>query len=125
MTNPIRVLLVEDNAVYRLTLSFLLGSRGDVDVVGQTATGAEAVRIGAELAADVAVVDLRLPDTDGTEAAAGICARSPSTSIVFLSASTGTTEQQAARASGWMLVRKDDGIESLVEAIRSSVRSST
>ena len=91
MSAPIRVLLVEDNAEYRDTLAFLLDSQEDVDVVGRVATGFEAADASAELGADVAVVDFRLPDITGSEAAAAVRRRSPETSVVFLRGRRGAT----------------------------------
>ena len=121
MSAPIRVLLVEDNAEYRDTLAFLLDSQEDVDVVGRVATGFEAADASAELGADVAVVDFRLPDITGSEAAAAVRRRSPETSVVFLSASAGE-EERRARSTGWPLVRKDEGVGALVAAIRAAVQ---
>jgi two-component system nitrate/nitrite response regulator NarL len=118
----IRVLLVEDNDVYRESLTFLLGQREDVEVVGGIATGSAAAAACVELAADVAVIDFRLPDIDGAEAANAVREGSPATAVVFLSASAGSEEREAARMSGWALVQKDEGLESLVQAIHASAR---
>jgi DNA-binding NarL/FixJ family response regulator len=114
----IRVLLVEDNDAYRESLAFLLSRREELEVVGGVATGWEAAGACAELGADVAVVDVRLPDIGGAEAAAAIRERSPGTAVVLLSASAGAGERDAARISGLPLVRKDEGISALVEAIQ-------
>ncbi len=76
MPAPIRVLLVEDNDVYRDALEFVLGRREDVSVVGSIAAGASAAAACAELEADVVVLDFRLPDLDGAEVAAEVQARS-------------------------------------------------
>jgi DNA-binding NarL/FixJ family response regulator len=116
---PLRVLLVEDNETYRETIAFLLRRHDGIELVGEVATGAEAAGASAERDADVAVIDLRLPDMDGMEAAAGVQERSPATAVVFLSASAGAEEQRAAAGSGRPLVRKDEGIEALVAAIQS------
>ena len=116
----IRVLLVEDSEVYRDSLVFLLGREPGIEVVGAVATGGEAVEACLELGADVAVIDYRLPDVDGAEAAADVRERCPRTSAVFLSASAGERELASARAAGVALVRKDEGLEVLVEAIRSA-----
>jgi two-component system nitrate/nitrite response regulator NarL len=118
----IRVLLVEDNDVYRESLTFLLGRREDVEVVGGIATGSAAAAGCVELAADVAVIDFRLPDIDGAEVANAVRERSPATAVVFLSASAGSEEREAARISGWALVQKDEGVESLVQAIHAGAR---
>jgi len=117
---PLRVLLVEDNETYRETLAFLLRGHDELEIVGEVATGAEAASASAEQGPDVAVIDLRLPDMGGMEAAAGIRERSPATAIVFLSASAGAEEQRAAASSGRQLVRKDEGIDTLVAAIHAS-----
>lgn len=119
MEAALRVLLVEDNDVYRQSLEFLLGRREGIEVVGGVATGAAAAAACEEQHADVAVIDFRLPDIDGGEAAAAVRARCPRTRIVLLSASAGAEEQGAARISGLRLVRKDEGIDALVEAVRA------
>ena len=120
MNARLRVLLVEDNETYRETVAFLLRGHDGIELVGEVASGTEAASAGAEKRADVAVIDLRLPDMDGLEAAAAITERSPTTAIVFLSASTGAEERRAAASSGRPLVRKDEGIDALVAAIQAS-----
>jgi DNA-binding NarL/FixJ family response regulator len=114
------VLLVEDNDVYRESLVFLLGRHEGLEVVGGVATGGVAARACEELDADVAVIDFRLPDIDGGEAAEEIRERCPEASIVFLSASAGPEEADAARRSGVALVRKDEGVDALVSAVRKA-----
>jgi two-component system, NarL family, response regulator DesR len=117
---PVRVLLVEDSDVYRDSLVFLLGREPGIEVVGAVATGGEAADACLRLGAHVAVIDYRLPDVDGAEAAADVRERSPRASVVFLSASAGEGELASARAAGAALVRKDAGLEALVEAIRAA-----
>ena len=117
---PIRVLLVEDSDVYRDSLVFLLGREPGIEVVGAVATGGEAADACLRLGAQVAVIDYRLPDVDGAEAAADVRERSPRASVVFLSASAGEGELASARAAGAALIRKDAGLEALVEAIRAA-----
>lgn len=114
------MLLVEDSDVYRESLVFLLGRVVGIDVVGAVATGASAGRACAELGADVAVIDYRLPDVDGAQAAADVRERCPRASVVFLSASTGEEELAAARRLDAPLVRKDAGLDALVEAVRAA-----
>jgi len=123
---PIRVLLVEDNDVYRDSLAFLLARYEGLEVVGGVGTAEAAPTACAELGVDVAVVDYRLPDYDGGEAAAAIRERCPETAIVFLSASAGADEHAAARSAGVALIRKDEGVETLVGAVRAAAgRSGT
>jgi DNA-binding NarL/FixJ family response regulator len=119
---PIRVLLVEDNDVFREALEFLLRRRDDVAVVGAVSVGSAAASACAELEAEVAVIDYRLPDLDGAAAAAEILERCPGAAVVFLSASAGREEVEAARISGVTLVRKDEGVDALVSAVRDAAR---
>jgi DNA-binding NarL/FixJ family response regulator len=119
-TAPIRVLLVEDNDVYRDSLVFLLGRRDGLEVVGGVADGRAAAPACAELAADVVVVDYRLPDVDGAAAAEEVVARCPDASIVFLSASAGSDEVDAARRFDAAFVNKDEGVDTLVHAVRAA-----
>lgn len=121
---PIRVLLVEDNDVYRESLVFLLRRQPEVEVVGAVADGSSAAPACAELEADVVVIDYRLPDVDGAEVAEALRDRCPGASVVFLSASAGKEEREAARSTGAPLVRKDEGVDALVDAVRAVAASS-
>lgn len=121
MAEPIRVLLVEDNDVYRDSLELLLDRQEGIEVAGAVALGGEAAAACAEVGADAVVIDYRLPDVDGSEAAEEVRERSPAAAIVFLSASAGMEERDAARRAGVALVRKDEGIDVLVEAVRAAV----
>ena len=112
---PIRVLLVEDSEVYRDSLVFLLGTRADLEVVGAVGDGAAALRACREHEPDVVVLDYRLPDVDGGAVAAEL---PDGTRVVFLSASAGRDEYDAASSAGAALVRKDEGIDALVDAVR-------
>jgi DNA-binding NarL/FixJ family response regulator len=112
---PVRVLLVEDSDVYRDSLVFLLDLRSGIDVVAAVADGAAALRAAREHEPDVVVLDYRLPDVDGAAVAAEIEAP-----VVFLSASAGREEYDAASSAGAALVRKDEGIDVLVLALRAA-----
>ena len=113
---------MEDNDVYRESLVFLLRRTEGVEVVGAVADGASALRACGELNPDVAVLDYRLPDLDGGAVAAELAARAPATAVVFLSASAGEEEYDAASSTGAALVRKDAGVDALVEAVRAAAR---
>jgi two-component system nitrate/nitrite response regulator NarL len=114
---PIRVVLVEDSDVYRDSLVFLLGTRSDLEVVAAVPDGAAAIRACRELEPDVAVLDYRLPDVDGGEVAESL---GDSVAVVFLSASAGREEYDAASGAGAALVRKDEGLDALVRAVRTA-----
>jgi DNA-binding NarL/FixJ family response regulator len=113
---PIRILLVEDSDVYRDSLVFLLGSRADLEIVAAVGDGAAAVRACREHVPDVVVLDYRLPDVDGATVARELVGPP----VVFLSASAGRAEYDAASSAGAALVRKDEGIEALVRAVRTA-----
>jgi DNA-binding NarL/FixJ family response regulator len=117
---PIEVLLVEDNDVYRESLVFLLGRVDGLDVVGAVADGAAATPACLELDPDIVVIDFRLPDIDGAEVAANLRDRCPGIAVVFLSASAGQDEYDAASSAGAALVRKDEGVDALVCAVRTA-----
>ena len=112
---PIRVLLVDDSDVYRDSLVFLLSTRSGLDVVDAVRDGAAAVRAFQALAPDVVILDYRLPDVDG-----GIVAEEIDGAVVFLSASAGREEYDAASSAGAPLVRKDEGIDALIRAVRDA-----
>ena len=114
------MLLVEDNDVYRDSLAFLIQRYEGIEVVGAVADGGSAPRACEDLGAHVVVLDYRLPDVDGAEAAEDVRARCPQASIVFLSASAGAAEVEAARRQGAAFIRKDEGVDSLVGAVRAA-----
>ncbi len=116
----IRLLLVEDNDVYRESLVYLLNRIDDLEVVDAVADGNSALPACRELEPDVVVVDFRLPDFDGAEVAAELRARCPAVAVVFLSASAGREEYDAASSAGAALVRKDEGVDALVGAVRAA-----
>jgi DNA-binding NarL/FixJ family response regulator len=117
---PIRVLLVEDSDVYRDSLVFLLGLRAGLDVVDAVPDGASALRSFRQHSPDVVVLDYRLPDVDGAVVAADIREEERRAAVVFLSASAGADEYDAASSVGAALVRKDEGIDALVRAVRAA-----
>ncbi|MFF2435960.1 response regulator [Streptomyces sp. NPDC058107] len=68
MTPPIRVLLVDDQALLRSAFRVLVDSEPDMHVVGEAADGAEAVALARSTRADVVLMDIRMPGTDGLAA---------------------------------------------------------
>jgi DNA-binding NarL/FixJ family response regulator len=119
----IRVLVVDDHPVVRGGIVALLDSADDVEVVGQAATGAEAVAAAGRLGPDVVLMDLRMPGMDGDEATALILAARPATRVVILTTYESDTSILAAieaGASGYLLKAAPE--EELVAGIRSVAR---
>ena len=99
---------------------FLLETRHGLEVVAAVADGAAALRAYREHAPDVVVLDYRLPDVDGATVVAELREDAPHAAVVFLSASAGAEEYDAASSAGAALVRKDEGIDALVRAVRAA-----
>jgi DNA-binding NarL/FixJ family response regulator len=72
-----RVLIADDQALLRQGLVMMIGSQADMEVVGEAATGAEAVAAAASLSPDIIVMDIRMPGMDGVAATRKICAEKP------------------------------------------------
>jgi DNA-binding NarL/FixJ family response regulator len=117
---PTRVLLVEDNEVYRSSLELLLGLQPDLEVVGAVGTGSEAEGAARDLAPDVVVMDYRLPGLDGAEATRAVIASS-SAAVLCLTAEATPEEREAVlRAGAVGLVEKGGPIDGLAAAIRAA-----
>lgn len=117
---PITVFLADDHAVFRDGLRFLLEAQGDIKVVGDAATGREAVRQVVELCPDVVVMDVTMPELNGIEATRRICEACPSIQVVVLSMHHGTEyvfQALKAGARGYLL-KESAGVE-VAEAIRA------
>ena len=93
----IRVLLVDDHTVVRKGLRTFLSYDPDLEVVGEAADGAQALRLARELSPDVVLMDLLMPGMDGIEAAAAIRHELPETEVLRLVAQ-GYSNKQSARS---------------------------
>jgi DNA-binding NarL/FixJ family response regulator len=118
---PIRVLLVEDNDVFRQALELLLGMQEGLEVVGAVAEGSGVVAAATELRPDVVVMDFRLPGMDGVEATRALKAALPEIAVVCLTASASPRELEALEAAGAQAcLRKDQELDEIVATIRSA-----
>ncbi|MEF2976628.1 response regulator transcription factor [Subtercola sp. YIM 133946] len=83
-TNPIRVLVADDQAIVRDGLVTVLSLLPDIEIVGEAANGEEAVRLAAQHSPDVVLLDLRMPVMGGAEATGLIVANRPQTAVLVL-----------------------------------------
>jgi DNA-binding NarL/FixJ family response regulator len=116
-----RVVLVEDNDVFRETLELLLGLRGDIEVVGSVASGAEAIAACPGLDPDVVLVDYRMPGLNGVQTTTGLLQVSPRARVVCLTASISEEELRLVLAAGAVAcVMKDEELDRIVAAIHDA-----
>ena len=117
-TRGARVLIVDDQTLFRTGLARLLDEDPRVEVVGQAVDGADAVKLAATLKPDVILMDLKMPNLDGSEATRRIVAEHPEIKILILStfdADTYVLQALRAGASGYVL--KDSQPDAIVSSI--------
>jgi len=118
MGEQVRVLIADDHPVFRDGLASLLATQPDVEVVGTAADGAEAVRLSAELAPDVVVMDLQMPGMNGIEATRAIAEAQPDVRVlVFTMGEEDGTVLSAMRAGARGYLVKGAGQDEVARAI--------
>ncbi len=119
MEKIIRVLLVDDHSMVRIGLKAYLTTLADIRVVGEAASGQEAVQLAGQLTPDVILMDLIMPGMDGVEATRQVRKASPATQVIVL---TSYHEDEhifpAIRAGALSYVLKDIDPDDLAKAIR-------
>ena len=121
MSDPITVLLVDDHEMVRRGVRAFLETQPDITVVAEAGSGEEAVRLAAEHAPDVALMDLIMPGMDGVEATRRLTTRSPRTSVVMLTSYHDDEHVfPAIRAGALSYVLKEIGPGELADAVRKA-----
>ena len=119
----LKLLLVDDLAVFREGIGVLLKMEDDMQVVGEASRGEEALRLAAELQPDVVLLDIAMPDMDGIEICKRLKRSLPNTAVLVLSAFDTEDVVMAALtagASGYVI--KTISHQRLVEGIRAIAR---
>ncbi|MFA5891208.1 MAG: response regulator transcription factor [Actinomycetota bacterium] len=117
---PIRVLIVDDHALFRRGIVMVLEQEKDVEVVGEASDGTEAIQIASETMPDVVLMDVRMPRRGGIEATQQIKDLVPHAKILMLTISDEEADLYdaiKAGASGYLL--KEISIEDVAGAIRA------
>jgi DNA-binding NarL/FixJ family response regulator len=115
---PVRILLVEDNEVFRDALELLLGMRADVEIVASVGDGGAAVAAAIEHRPDVVLMDYRMPVLDGIQATAQVVEALPDVAVVALTASADAAERDALLEAGAVAcLAKDQELDEIVAAI--------
>jgi len=114
----VRIVLVEDNEVFRDALELLLGMRDDVAIVASVGDGVAAVSAAKEFRPDVVLMDYRMPALDGIQATALIVDEVPGVAVVALTASADDAEREALLEAGAVAcLMKDQELDEIVAAI--------
>jgi DNA-binding NarL/FixJ family response regulator len=123
---PIRILLADDQRLFREALHSLLASQPDIQVVGEAGDGEQALRLIAELRPDMVLMDVQMPVLDGVAATRRIHEQFPACKIILLTTFDDDDyvfEGLRAGALGYLL--KDAPAQNLTEAIHSAARGET
>ena len=121
--SPVRVLVVDDQALFREALATLLGARPEVEVVGEAGDGHQALERAAALQPDVVLMDLHMPMLDGIAATRRLKVEQPGVRVLALTTFDDDEDVFAAlRAGALGYLLKDVSADRLVEAVLSAAR---
>jgi two-component system NarL family response regulator len=120
VVDPIRVLVVDDHALFRRGLQMVLEQEPDIEVVGEAADGTMAVEVAADTLPDIVLMDVRMPKRGGIDACTAIHDVAPSTKIIMLTISDEEADLYDAIKAGAMgYLLKEISIEEVASAIRA------
>ncbi|MBA8794287.1 DNA-binding NarL/FixJ family response regulator [Friedmanniella endophytica] len=123
MSEPIRVLVADDQDIVRDGLVTVLGLLDDLEVVGSAADGRAAVELCRSARPDVVLMDLRMPVLDGADATAALLAEQPEVAVLVLTTyADDTSIARALRAGARGYLTKDASREDIAVAIRAVAR---
>ena len=119
-TQPIRVLVVDDHPVVRQGIAALMSTEPDMSLVGEAATGREALQQYRIHRPDITLMDLQMPEMSGFDAISAILAESPGARIIVLTTYVGDVQVlRALRAGARGYLLKNSVHNELVETIRA------
>jgi len=122
-SSPIRILIVDDQSLFREGLHTLLSVQPDLEVVAEAANGEEALRLAAQHQPDIILMDLRMPVMDGVTATRLLRTQNPDSKVIVLTTFDDEDlvfDGLRAGATGYLL--KDVSSEKLYEAIQATAR---
>ena len=114
----IRILLVDDHELVRRGVADLLGAEADLEVVGEAATVAEALNRAAHVEADVAVLDVRLPDGSGIDLCRELRGRLPALRCLVLTSDESSRADAITAGAAGFVLKELLGL-TLVDAVRT------
>ncbi len=118
--DPIRVLVVDDHALFRRGLQMVLEQEPDIEVVGEASSGEEAVEQAGETLPDIVLMDVRMPKGGGIASCAAVHEAVPSAKIIMLTISDEEADLYDAIKAGAMgYLLKEISIEEVASAIRA------
>ena len=112
------MVIVDDHRLFVDALALLLGHDDRLEVIGPASDGRSAIELAVDQAAEVAIIDVRMPEIDGLECARRLRVRSPATRVILVTGADESSLQQQAREAGAVaLLQKGDLHDQLKEAI--------